>query len=101
MIFDELPEHYKRGLLFEANIRYKGHQLSKYNKLDTSEETRRKFIIETCSKLVPKAEHYHKIESNVLYSRPYLTDRLNYVKQKAKDYATLLDSAYLYKINSR
>lgn len=100
-MFKDLPGHYQRGILLEASIRYQGHQLSKYNKINDSEQRKEDFIKATCEKLVPKAEYYHKIESEMLYNNPMKKDRIEYIKRKAKAYSILLDQSYLINTKQR
>lgn len=96
-MFKDLEGHYKRGILLEANIRYLGHQNSKYCKVGDKE----KFFEQECEKLSRDYKKYDIISSKVLYLYPLKKDRDEYIKQRAIDYSKILDTSYIIKLGKQ
>ena len=91
-MFKDLPGHYQRALLNEAAIRYNGHQMSKYCKINSTKEEFISNIVESLEKDVKK---YAIKDSRALYLFPLKKDRDSYYQQQSKEYADMLDRNYI------
>lgn len=66
-MFKDLPGHYQRALLNEAEIRYNGHQMSKYCRVNSNKE---EFISNTVESLEKDVKKYVIKDSRTLYLFP-------------------------------
>lgn len=91
-MFKDLPGHYQRALLNEAEIRYNGHQMSKYCRVNSNKE---EFISNTVESLEKEVKKYVIKDSRALYFFPLEKDRSRYYEQQSREYADRLDNNYL------
>ena len=91
-MFKDLPGHYQRALLNEAEIRYNGHQMSKYCKLGIDRD---EFLLRTAESLEKDVKKYVLKDSKTLYLFPLKKDRDSYYEQQSKEYANTLDRNYI------
>lgn len=91
-MFKDLPGHYQRALLNEAEIRYNGHQMSRYCKLSTNKD---EFLLRTAESLEKDVKKYVLKDSKTLYLFPLKKDRDSHYEQQSREYADMLDRNYV------
>ena len=105
-MFNDLPGHYKRAIIREANVIIEAKKLSKtYGKMFENEEFCKKEYNRLCESMSQNKETIEKLfrkDSEILYLYPLDKDRIKYFKEEVKDKARLYDyNFYRYNSNNR